>query len=155
MKSNALVAILKCSESTIRKYAGDYTEYLSATAHAGAGRHRDYTDHDMRVLKLVIDMKAAKQSAENIDITLRSLQEGGWERLPPLDENALAVTATPGAALVAQAERLVMQKEIEMLREQIAELKAERADRDELVKQLAEARTMLRLYDEGRLKPLE
>jgi hypothetical protein len=70
-----------------------------------------------------------------------------------LDGNMLALIPSPGEALAAQADRLVMQKEIEMLREQIADLKAERADRDELMKKLAEAETMIKLYESGRLKP--
>ena len=155
MKSSAVVAALNMPESTVRKYAHDYAEYLSPTADTGAGRHRDYTDHDVRVLKLVADMKAAKQNAENIDATLRSLQDSGWERLPALDESASSIIPAPAAMIAAQTERAVMQKEIEMLREQIVELKAERADRDELVKKLAEAETMLRLYEAGRLKPKE
>lgn len=161
MKSNALVTLLRCSESTIRKYAGDYADYLSPLAQAGAGRHRDYTDHDARVLKLVIDMKAAKQTEDSIHATLRSLQANGWERLPALDNDALAVVPSPAAMLAVQTERAVMQKEIDLLREQIERAEAvhkdERtaltADRDELVKKLAEAETMIKLYESGRLKP--
>ncbi len=155
MKSGALVAILNTPESTIRKYAADYAEFLSPTASAAGGRHRDYSDHDARVLKLVIDMKAAKQDGGSIDATLKALQDSSWERLPQLDEKSLAVIPTPAALLAAQTERAVMQKEIDMLREQVIDLKAERADRDVLVKKLAEAETMLRLYEDGRLKPKE
>lgn len=153
MKMSAVVTALGVADSTVRKYATEYSEYLSPSGMGGEGRHRDFTDHDLRVLKLIFDMKSARQSDDNIDATLRSLQANGWERLPPLDGNALALIPSPGEALAAQADRLVMQKEIDMLREQIADLKAERADRDELVRQLAEARTLLKLYDEGRLKP--
>ena len=49
-----------------------------------------------------------------------SLQAGGWERLPKLDENALALIPTPAAMITAQTERAVMQKESDMLREQVS-----------------------------------
>lgn len=150
MKSSALVELLHLPESTIRKYAVDYAEYLSPSAVGGGRRHRDYTDHDARVLKLVIDMKAAKQSAENIDVTLRSLQDGGWERLPTLDENTLALLPTPQAMITAQTERAVMQKEIDMLREQVEKASA---DRDDLLRKLARAELRLELYASGELKP--
>lgn len=150
MKSSALVTLLGIPESTIRKYAVDYAAYLSPAAHAGAGRHRDYTDHDARVLKLVIDMKSAKTSADDIDITLRSLQDGDWERLPALDENALALIPAPAAMIAAQTERAVMQKEIEMLRESLDKATA---DRDELLKRIARAELRLELYASGELKP--
>lgn len=150
MKSNALVAILNMPDSTIRKYAQDYAEFLSPTASAGGGRHRDYTDHDARVLKLVIDMKAAKQNADNIDATLRSLQNSGWERLPALDEDALAIIPAPAAMIAAQTERAVMKKEIDMLREMLDKANS---DRDDLLKKLHRAELMLELMQSGELKP--
>jgi DNA-binding transcriptional MerR regulator len=150
MKSSALVALLNIPESTIRKYAGDYAAYLSPAVNAGAGRHRDYTDHDARVLKLVIDMKAAKQRPEDIEVTLQSLQAGGWERLPALDENTLAIIPTPQALIVAQTERAVMQKEIDMLREALDKATS---DRDELMRRLARAEMRAELFESGELKP--
>ena len=153
MKSSAVVAMLNTPESTIRKYAREYAEFMSPSAEATGGRHRDYTDHDVRVLKLIIEMKAARSTQDTIDVTLNSLRDSGWERLPQLDESAAAIIPSPAALIEAQAERAVMQKEIDMLREQIADLKAERADRDDLVRKLAEAETMLKLYETGRLKP--
>lgn len=149
MKSSVLVSLLNIPESTIRKYAGDYAAFLSPAANAGAGRHRDYTEHDARVLKLVIDMKAVKQSPENIDITLRSLQNTGWERLPKLDESALAILPTPEGMIQAATERAVMQKEIDMLRDS---LNKATSDRDELLKRIARAELRLELYESGLLR---
>ena len=150
MKSNALVAILNMPDSTIRKYAQDYAEFLSPTASAGGGRHRDYTDHDARVLKLVIDMKAAKQHADNIDATLRSLQDSGWERLPALDEDALAIIPAPAAMIAAQTERAVLKREIEILN---GLLDKANSDRDELQRRVARAEMRLEMVLSGELKP--
>jgi len=153
MKSSAVCTVLNMADSTLRKYAQEYGQYLSPSASGGGGKHREYTDHDVRVLKLVNDMKLAKESGDDIEVTLRSLQDSRWERLPQLEDGSSAIIPAPAAMIEARAERAVMQKEIDMLRERIVELTAERADRDDLVKKLAAAETMLKLYEQGRLKP--
>src|SRR5215208_1489601 len=121
MKSSAVVTMLNMPESTLRKYARDYSEYLSPAGTGGAGRHRDYTEHDIRVLKLIRDMKLQNVSNEDIDVTLRSLQAGGWDRLSALDESAKAIIPAPGALIAANADRGAMQREIDLLREMLDE----------------------------------
>jgi DNA-binding transcriptional MerR regulator len=162
MKSNAIVTLLGIADSTLRKYAQAYSEYLSPTGNVGgAGRHRDYTEHDVRVLKLICDMKAQKIGNDDISVTLQSLQNGGWDRLPDLDDNAKALVPLPGALLAAQADRGILQREIELLREQLDALKVEtksavaaKDDRiTELERRLSRSETMLELYESGRLKP--
>jgi DNA-binding transcriptional MerR regulator len=152
MKSSAVVTMLNMPESTLRKYARDYSEYLSPAGTGGAGRHRDYTDHDIRVLKLVRDMKLQNVSNDDIDVTLGSLQAGGWDRLPALDESAKSIIPAPGALIAANADRGAMQREIDLLREMLDEAKA---DRDELMRRLHRAETLLELYQTGQLKPKE
>ena len=104
-------------------------------------------------------MKAGNTSPEDIDVTLQSLKSNNWERLPALGDNAKGIVASPGALITANADKGIMQREIELLREQLdaanAERKAERADRDELLQRLHRAETLLELYESGRLKPKE
>lgn len=153
MRASQICASLDIADSTLRKYAVEYADYLSPSGAGGNGRHRDYTDHDVRVLKLVNDMKRSNQSEANIEITLASLQSGDWERLPALDESTAAIIPSPASMVAINQDRAVMQKEIDMLREQIADMKAERKNVEELVRKLAEAELMNRLYESGRLKP--
>ncbi len=161
MKAAAVVTALGIADSTVRKYATQYNDYLSLSGMSSGGRHCDFTDHDVRVLKLIVDMKSAKQSDDNIDLTLRSLQASGWDRLPALDDNSRAIMPSPANVIAANVEKSAMQREIDLLREMLdrAEERAQRAvteaaaDRNDLVKRLAEAETMLRLYESGRLKP--
>lgn len=157
MKPTAVAAALGIAESTVRKYAGEYAEFLSPAGAGGSGKHRDFSDHDARVLKLVRDMRAENTSQEDIDVTLQSLKANDWERLPALDENASGIIPSPGALVAAQAEKGIMQREIELLREQLertdAERRAERADRDDLLKRLHRAELLLELYESRRLKP--
>ena len=161
MKASQVVTALNLADSTVRKYAEQYAEYLSPSGTGGGGKHRDYTDHDVRVLKLVRDMKFQNISPENIDITLQSLQQGGWERLPALDDDAKAIIPSPAAVVAASAEKSAMQREIEVLREMLdrSEERAQRAideaqsDRDELLHRLHRAELKLELYESGELKP--
>jgi DNA-binding transcriptional MerR regulator len=161
MKANAVVTALGIADSTVRKYAEQYAEFLSPTGTGGAGRHRDYTDHDVRVLKLIVDMKAGKTSPDDIDVTLRSLQDGGWEQLPALDVGAQALVLSPQAQVMAQADKSAMQREIDVLREMLtnaderadARVAQVTADRDELLKRLHRAELKLELYESGELKP--
>jgi len=159
MKPSSVAAALGIAESTVRKYASEYAEFLSPGGAGGGHRHRDFAEHDVRVLKLIRDMRVENTSQEDIDVTLQSLKNANWERLPALDDSAKGIVASPGALIAANAEKGVMQREIELLREQIeridAERKAERADRDELLKRLHRAETLLELYESGRLKPKE
>ena len=106
--------------------------------------------HDVRVLKLIRDMKYEHVGNEDIDTTLRSLQTGGWERLPALDGNTKAIMPMPGAVLAAQSDKGALLREIEIWRE-LAEKAT--ADRDELLQRLHRAETLLELYEQGRLKP--
>ncbi len=159
MKPSSVAAALGIAESTVRKYASEYAEFLSPGGAGGGHRHRDFAEHDVRVLKLVCDMKAENTSPEDIDVTLQSLKSNNWERLPALDDNSKGLVTSPGALIAANAEKSVMQREIELLREQLeavnAERKAERSDRDELLQRLHRAETLLELYESGSLKPKE
>jgi len=44
MKANAVVTALNIADSTVRKYAEQYAEYLSPSGTGGGGKHRDYTE---------------------------------------------------------------------------------------------------------------
>lgn len=159
MKSHELLKLLNnLPESTLRKYAQDYQQYLSASS---AIRHREYTEQDARILRLIVDMKAQRIKADDIDVTLSSLQAGDWEQLPKLNEADQRIMPTESAVVALQSDKIAMQREIELLREQLAnqeakhveELKTERSDRDELLARLHKAETMLDLYEQGRLHP--
>src|SRR5664279_1647362 len=119
MKPSAVAAALGIAESTVRKYAGEYAEFLSPGGAGGGHRHRDFAEHDVRVLKLIRDMKAENSSLEDIDVTLQSLKSNNWERLPALDDNAKGLVTSPGALITANADKGIMQREIELLREQL------------------------------------
>ncbi|MEO8394566.1 MAG: MerR family transcriptional regulator [Chloroflexota bacterium] len=161
MKSSAAVTLLNMAESTIRKYANEYIDFLSPSGTGGGGKHRDYTDHDVRVLKLIRDMKTQHVKTDDIDITLRSLQSGGWDRLPALDTPLESIIPAPVALSAANKDRDIMKREIELLNQQIVTVKTDaqttidrKDDRiNELERKLARAELKLELYESGDLKP--
>lgn len=153
MKAHELIKLLDIPESTMRKYAQDYDEYLSSPI---SKRHRDYTDQDARILKLIVEMKAKRTEPENIDATLSSLQAGGWQQLPELAE-ASSIVPTEQNLVAAKATMSAMQREIDVLREMLDRAEereaAKSADRDNLLRRLERAETLLELYKSGELKP--
>lgn len=161
MKSSALVALLQIPESTIRKYARDFEQYLSPGAAGASGRHREYSDHDARVLKLIVDMKRSGTNLESIGASLAMLQANNWEQLPPLETGAKSLILDTVGQIQAQADRSALQREIEVLRTQIdhleqlrkEDLAAAQRDRDELLRRMHKAETLLELYQQGKLKP--
>lgn len=148
MKANEVRRLLDdLPESTLRKYAKDYAEYLSPFAGL---RHREYTDLDARILRLIVDMKAKRQSPDDIDVTLRSLQAGDWEQLPELEEAAQSLVPTESAMISLQSKSSALQREIAVLREM---LDKERADRSELLQKIGRLEAQVELYESGRLSP--
>ena len=153
MKPSNVAAALGIPEATLRKYATDYAEFLSPAGAGGGGRHRDFNDHDLRILKLIQEMRAANQTSHDIDVTLQSLKAGNYERLPALDENAAAIIPAPGALVAASVDNAVLQMKIEMLQEQLRGREADRDRITELEAELRAARREIALYESGRLKP--
>lgn len=148
MKANELLKLLNnLPESTLRKYAQDYAEYLSPII---SNRHREYTEQDARILRLIVDMKSERVKPQDIEATISSLQAGNWERLPALTEADQSIIPAQSTVIALQADKSALQREIEVLREM---LKAERADRDEIVARMHRAETLLELYQTGKLKP--
>lgn len=134
-------------ESTLRKYAQDYAEYLSPFA---GRRHREYTDQDVRILRLIVEMKAKRQTQDDIDVTLRSLEAGDWQQLPELPEAAQALVPTESSMIALQTKTSGLQREIEVLREM---LDKEREDRSELLQRIGRLEAQIELYESGRLTP--
>src|SRR5215212_848521 len=100
MKSHELLKLLNgLPESTLRKYAQDYHEYLSTSS---AVRHRDYTEQDARILRLIVDMKAQRVKSDDIDATLSSLQASNWERLPALTEADQSIIPAQSTVIALQ-----------------------------------------------------
>src|SRR4051812_44212067 len=115
MKPSAVAAALNIAESTVRKYANAYADFLTPGGAGGDRRHRDFEERDVRVLKLIRDMYAAGTAADDMDVTLQSLKAGNWERLPALEESTKGIMPAPGALMEANRRNDVLAGEINIL----------------------------------------
>lgn len=159
MKSSAVAAALGIAKSTVRKYAAEYAEFLTPTAAGDGRRHRNFADQDVKVLQLVCELKRKNADPQTIVTTLATHQRNGWEGLPPFVRNPRQQFIPPSPGESVEPEKMAMQREIELLHEQLARLnaarEAERSAHDVLLQRLYRAETLVELYESGRLKPNE
>jgi DNA-binding transcriptional MerR regulator len=174
MKPSEVAAILQQAPTTIRTWSQEFKDYLSPTAAGGDGRHRDYDDNDIRVLTAIRELKRGGHSSEEIHATLAQMQRDDWRDLPEYPDVPAKVVApvqmipaaAAGAALDSERKGLMreiasLQARVDSLENQLTdEQAARRADNERLLRELAEAReqmaelrTLVKLYESGRLKP--
>lgn len=158
MKSADVVKLLNLHDSTLRRYALHYGDYLSPAGAGGTGHHRDYTEQDVRILKLIRDMKNDREvKPGDIEATLSSLAASHWDRLPALSETNQSIVPTQDNMIALRSDNDRLQGKIEGLEDEINRLYValgqQRADRDELLQRVQRAELMLELYQQGKLKP--
>lgn len=174
MKPQDIATALQRSTATIRVWSSDFSAFLSVSASGGDGRWRSYNDHDLRVLAVVGSMLEAGKNKEEVGYHLKQLEEANWKDLPQapsMPPSAMFdVVPTIAAEAALDAERTALFREIAMLQSRIDTLEdqladeqmARRTDAERLLREnaqtqaaLAEAKTLLKLYQEGRLHPDE
>lgn len=167
MKPSEVAGLLSMAATTIRAWSQEFGDFLSPTGAGGEGRHRDFSDLDVRILGFVQEQKRAGRPGHEIRIALQQLQAIDWESLPYVAErpNVAKVAMVPEAAAHAalDAERRSLLREIVFLQEQNSELQARLEAKEaaleqkndqilELTRRLTEVDTELKFYREGRLK---
>jgi DNA-binding transcriptional MerR regulator len=168
MKPSEVAKILGMAATTIRAWSQEFGDFLSPTGAGGEGRHRDFSDLDVRILAFVQEQKRAGRPGYEIRFALQQLQAIDWEGLPYVSErpNFAKVPVIPEAAAHAalDAERRSLLREIVFLQEQNNNLQVRLEAKDavleqktaqilELTRRLSEVDTELKFYREGRLKP--
>jgi len=111
--------LFRVSPETARTWAEEFSQYLSPVANPGTGRHRQFTDEDMRVLSLVSQMKRDNLTFNDIHAALASGNRGQAPALPVEEVQALVVGERE-SQLIAQMSKLQqaivdLQKERDML----------------------------------------
>lgn len=174
MKPHDVAFRLKIATSTVRLWSAEYREFMSPHAAGGGGRHRSFTELDIRVLYFIKEAKDRNQRYEEIEPVLRQLRENSWADLPYIAEepNMASVPMVPEAAAhgALEAERRSLLREITFLHDQFRE--REEAYREQLqskdvqlreqheriatlMREIGEVDVELKLYRSGRLKPEE
>jgi hypothetical protein len=180
MKPGDAALLLGLGRSTVTTWtAGEWREYFTPGAQGGEGKVRNLTDIDVRILAFIDAEKRRGAAGDEIHAALKRLRANDWIDLPPLpmsDGTAgmRSVPVVPQAAAEAglQAERRSLLHEIANLqkrlenvedqlrqeqsarREDVERLLREAAEeRGKLLEELAELRSLVKLYESGRLKP--
>lgn len=73
--------LLRVSRETVRTYAEEFAQYLSPMAAPGDKRHRQFTEDDLKVLKLVADLKRNGRVYQEIH---EALEDGVRGDMPDL-----------------------------------------------------------------------
>lgn len=115
---------------TVRKYATEFADYLSPTANPEKGRARQFTDDDLEVYALIVDLKAQNRLYEDIHIALQRGERGD----PPL------ILPSPNG-LSPQEQQLAVANA--RIRDLEAALHRKEGVEEELRRQLAEAQQQL------------
>jgi DNA-binding transcriptional MerR regulator len=121
--------LFNISPQTTRAWTEEFQEYLSENARPGVGRHRQFTEDDMRVLSLISQMKRDSSATfADIHASLKVGQRGTPPALPPSEVEALVLSE--------RESQLIFQ--LQKLQQTIADLEKERLEllptRDEALK---------------------
>ncbi len=183
MKPSDVAVMLGLGRSTVTAWTShEYKQYFSASAQGGQGRGRNFTDTDVRIMYALKVMKDDNTPPDSNHERLHRWQANDWNELPDMPDapaNFASVPMVPVAAAetALSTEKRSLMREIAMLQERVEQLLADRAvDRAEVTAllreigdlraghereigdvraELREAQTLLKLYEQGRLKPKE
>lgn len=113
--SGQIASIFSVHDETIRRWSKEFADYMSIAAEPGKGHTRLYNADDLRVLALIADLKAQRQSFQNIHAALANGERGEPPEPPQEDKS-----------IVPAVHRLQLQ--IEVLRDELDVLRTENAD---------------------------
>jgi DNA-binding transcriptional MerR regulator len=160
MKPTGVAQLLGVSPSTIRRWSGIYSRYLSMDAAGGGGRARLFQPRDVAILAYVKDQLARAATEDEVAMGLEALQDADWEGLPPVETEAPDEDEPMQQLAMFQLELMVRarQEEVARLEGELTtargDIAQERGRIQELHTELAAARQELGVA-QGRLAALE
>lgn len=164
MKTQELAEWLDIGTSTLRLWTlREYKSYFSESARGGSGRTRNFTDRDARIAAHIARLKNEGHSSDEVHVALKTLQEGDWQGLPempaaPPEFEPISMIPREAAETRNDLQRARYMREIAALEDRVDqltdELKAERASKEEIQRELAQTRESLGEL-RGRLQAIE
>ena len=112
------------SPQTVRTYADEFGHYLSPTANPPAGQQRNFTDEDLSVFALVVQLKHQGFTYEAIHAALSSGQRGDPSQQPDGKSEAAGPTGREQNSIIALRKELVALRQLHET--EIQELRTER-----------------------------
>lgn len=129
MKPTEAARIAGVSVDTVKRWLATYPEAFSPGATPPPGRQRVLNQHDIRVLAMIVTLREAGQTGEEVTESLNAARNNGWRDLPPLPAGAGESISTELAAgrAAEMVENAVLTRELQLVRQQLTEA-VERAD---------------------------
>jgi len=164
-QSKHIQSLFDISPQTVRAWANEFAQYLSVDASPSLGRHRVFTEDDLKVFALVKEMKDEKKLYDDIHLSLQSGARGEMPSLP--DDDLVDLVATKqGIQLLNnlrmlmakmseidrrfnQLESTVKDREVQDLRQQLKENQDEKM---ELMRQIGRLEALLEVEKEKNSK---
>ena len=141
--SRHVQTVFGVSSETVRQWANEFSDHLSVGANPGGGRHRLFSEDDMRVFSLIAQMKGDNFTFADIHASLSSGARGEAPVFPA-DEVQLLLATEQGRQLSTQVEQLHLQiqqlkeerESLLPLREENIRLKSDVVNRDQHIEDL-------------------
>ena len=68
--TGTVARLLSFSRETIRTYCEEFERHLSTLASPGEGKHKSFTDHDLKIMRTIADMKRSGRTYAEIHAAL-------------------------------------------------------------------------------------
>ncbi|MBZ0291640.1 MAG: MerR family transcriptional regulator [Anaerolineae bacterium] len=112
--------LFNIAAETVRNWCDEFERHLSPTANPGKGKHRNFTEDDMRVFALIAELKNQGLSYDEVHLALDNGQRGDPPQLPA-DEMRDLVATEEKQQITLEME--VLQRSLTMLVQERDELK--------------------------------
>jgi DNA-binding transcriptional MerR regulator len=100
----AVTQVLDISPATLRRWADEFTDYLSPAADSGQGKsHRRYTNQDIQVLRVVKELMGSGQTYEQVRQQLAAADTDPVGGFPPAPEAGPFETRGSSALVAANS----------------------------------------------------
>lgn len=115
------------SYETVRTWAEEFKVYLSPLANPGEGRHRVFSEDDLRVFSLVRDMKEKGNTFADIHVSLKMGERGELPQISFDDEvvEELAIAQTNRTLTQLTQERDEAVKELQVVKEELIKFRTQ------------------------------
>lgn len=134
-----IIARFGVSPQTVRTYADEFRRYMSPTANPSVGQQRNFTDDDLAVFALIVQMKRQGATYETIHAALANGQRADPSQQAEFMSEAEANAARESASIVALRRELVALRQLHQ-----TELQELRTERDKAVGQAEAYKEQLR-----------
>lgn len=146
-KSEIVQSLYNITGQTVRNWSNEYSDFLSDDAVGGENKHRVFTEDDLKVFALIVELKAKRLNTDDIKATLATGNRG---EVP----NTTGIIPVDTALKITRLESQILQykQNYDHALEEIEQLKLDKARLEGELKSLSTVRNQLAEEHEKRDK---